>query len=103
MINEALKLETIEYYDRKNDYHGIGTFIRINDNNIKKGQTFIVPPSNIPQVKYIGCLEGRSSHPAYLKPLLLVCMGTTDTHIISEGYGSFIRDICFMEYDDYNL
>jgi len=98
--------ETIEYYDRHLNYHGIGTFVQINDLPIKKGTKFIVPSAKLLNGKstsnrkdWVGCSEGREKHSAYLKPIALTCKGTSSEHIISEGYGSWRKDLCYMELD----
>jgi hypothetical protein len=82
----------IEYYDRGTRCHMVGTFFSSEEPPITKGDKFIVPTSE----RYIGCLEGRAGD-AYMKPILLVCRGVSDTHIISEGYGAFRKDLCFYE------
>lgn len=95
----------IEYYDRTTGYHGIGTFVRLDDRPIKKGDKLIVPPASILKEKntsnrenWQGCCEGREKHPAYLKPLLLTCKGESQNHI-STGYGAYRKDLCYVELD----
>lgn len=85
----------IEYYCRDNNYHGIGTFHQLDDKPIKKGTKFIVPSNE----KFVGCCEGRENHAAFKKPLLLICKGSSLNHVISEGHGSYRRDLVFVEND----
>jgi len=85
----------IEYYDRENDYHGIGTFHLLDTENIEPGDKFIVP--NIGDFKR-GCLEGRVNHPAYMKPILLTCKNSNDTHInVLGGGGSWAKWVSYVE------
>jgi hypothetical protein len=99
------KEHTLEYYCRKRNYHGIGTFHQLNDEEIKPGDEFIVPHHDViyPNFKdnrgngIAGCCEGREKHPAYLKPLVLVCKSVTDNHVISFGYGAWIKDRVLIE------
>jgi hypothetical protein len=93
----------IEYYDRENNYHGIGTFHCLNDLPIKKGDKFIVPSADLLEgtstsnrKNWVGCCEGRNNHPAYLKPILLSCKGISDHHIITSN-GSFRKDLVYVE------
>lgn len=98
---------TLEYYSRKRNYHGVGTFHVLGDEEIKPGDEFIVPHHDVvyPEFKnnnrgngIAGCCEGREKHPAYLKPLVLVCKSSNETHIHTEGgYGSWIRDRILIE------
>lgn len=95
----------LEYYDRATGYHGIGTFVQLNDRPIKKGDRLIVPPARLLEGKstsnrenWQGCCEGREKHSAYLKPLLLTCKGESTNHI-STGYGAYRKDLCYVELD----
>jgi hypothetical protein len=96
----------LEYYSRKLDYHGIGTFHRLGNEFIKPGDNFIVPSADLlngtshaNSFSFAGCCEGREYLPlAYKKPLLLTCKGCSETHIISEGgYGAWHKDVCYIE------
>ncbi len=91
----------IEYYDRDNDYHGIGTFRRLGDDEtLEKGDKFIVPPAKKGDKKnngIMGVIEGRHKHPAEGKPLLLTVKSVTDSRINSVGYGSWIKHCCYVE------
>lgn len=99
-----MKTYVIEYFDRTNNYHGIGTFHQLNDETINKGEKFIVPSSDLlngdstsNRKIWLGCSEGRENHSAFMKPLLLTCSGSKENHIISEKYGAFRKDLCYIE------
>ena len=98
-----MKTYELEYYDRKTNYYGIGTFYVVGDKHLKKGDIIIVPREGIidGDVKRnngkAGHCEGRVNHPAYLKPLLLEVRSQNETHIITNGNGSWARDICLIE------
>jgi hypothetical protein len=100
-----MKTEEIEYYDRTNDYHGIGSFVQLNDLPIQKGTKFIVPAaallskSTAERKNWLGCSEGRANHSAYLKPLLLECKAVVGEHIVSVGYGAWRKDLCYIELE----
>lgn len=101
-----MKTEEIEYYSRANNYHGIGSFVQLNDLPIKKGDKFIVPAaallngkSTADRKNWLGCSEGRVNHSAYMKPLLLECKGVIGEHIVSVGYGAWRKDLCYIELD----
>lgn len=104
-------METIEleYYDRITGYHGIGTFVCVNDLPITNGTKFIVPSAEYLKSKGVestsnrtnwhGCCEGREKHSAYLKPIVLICNGATEQHVIAKGHGAWRKDLCYMELE----
>lgn len=98
-----MKTYELEYYNRSTKYCGIGTFHVVDNKVLNKGDNFIVPAEGVikgddkRQNGRAGCCEGRTNHSSYLKPILLTVKGQTDTHIISETYGSWARDICLVE------
>ena len=97
----------IEYYNRKTGYHGIGTFHQLDDEEISVGDWFIVPHidvvyPNLPKGNrgngISGSCEGRQNHPAYLKPIVLICKSVTKDHVIADGgYGAWSKDRCLVE------
>lgn len=95
----------LEYYSRELDYHGIGTFHQLNNEPIQRGDKFIVPRASLLCGKstsgrqdWVGCSEGRENHPAFLKPLLLICKGTSANHVTTtNGSGAYRKDLCYIE------
>jgi hypothetical protein len=69
------------------------------DKPISIGQLFIVPPivSTRPTNGIAGCCEGRHDSIGYKLPIALECKSVSDTHINSKGYGSWIKDACYIE------
>lgn len=104
----------IEYFDREMKYVGIGTFIlcEINgiDTPIEKGDRFVVPSTeyarkkNFPNIssysdRFTGCTEGRENSIGYKLPILLEVKGISDNHIISKGYGAYIKYLVYKEVE----
>ena len=98
----------IEYYDRELDQILLGTFVRLCDLPIGKGQLFLVPKPSDDDVRptngRAGHCEGRFPHKAYLLPVAMTCRAISNTHISYEkegggNGGAWIKDACWIELD----
>jgi hypothetical protein len=92
---------TFEFFDRDRKMIRMGTLYQLNDREIKAGQLFIVPPT-IDGRSRMGCLEGRPESIGYMLPIALYAKGNhgSQNHVSTQkGYGSWIRDRCFIEIE----
>lgn len=89
-----LNLITIEYFDRQNNCVCIDTFISCEKVKMKNGMSFVAIGERSPK-------EGRVNSDGYKLPLLMVYQSESSTHIISKGYGSHAKDLCYTDYDEF--
>lgn len=91
-----MELIEIEYFDRVTKTVNVGTFISCQLVNMKKGMKYIAIGDRCPK-------EGRADSPGYMLPLLLKYKSQNGIHIISEGHGAQADDLCFTEYDGFEI